>query len=366
MKFKINDKVSFLSEKREGVVKKIINDKMVSIEIEDGFEIPVMTDELIKTGKIEFEEEELISEEKESINETYENKEESETNDDEDYKSDLFLTLTPQIDEGIYIAYTSENQDALLSGDIQVYILNHTSYDILFTYSLKQDNDFFGIDFDRAKPETKVLLGIIERTKLEEWSDIFLQILFFKEGKYEAKMPIANSFKVNPIKFFKEESYLYCSLINEKCITTSIYSENKTVPLLQNEQIWRKEKIEKPKIKVVGHISDYKKVQSMPSKHIIDKGVAEVDLHIEELIDKISGLSNGEMLTIQINYFRKTLETALANNFSKIIFIHGVGDGVLKSEIRKILDESYPKCNFYDAPMAKYGMGATEVELRNN
>ncbi|MDD5570628.1 MAG: DUF2027 domain-containing protein [Bacteroidales bacterium] len=359
MKFKEGDKVSFLSEKREGIIKKIINDKMVSVEIEDGFEIPVMADELIKTGEIEFETE------KELITETPEINEEPETSEEEeDYESDLFLTLAPLVSEGVYIAYIPQNKDNLLLDDIHIYLLNHTEYDILFTYSIKQNNDLCGIDFDRAKPETKILLGEIERTQLEEWSDIFLQILFFKEGKYEVKMPVVNSSKVNPVKFSKEESYQYCSLIDKKCITVRIYSENKTELPLQNEQIWRKEKIEKPKIKVVGHISDYEKVQPMPSKHIIDKGIAEVDLHIEELVDKTSGLSNGEMLTIQINYFRKTLESAIANNFSKIIFIHGVGDGVLKSEIRKILEDSYPKCNFYDAPMAKYGMGATEVEIK--
>ena len=45
--FKIGDKVSFISEKRDGIVKKIMNNNMVLVEIEEGFEIPVIGSDLI-------------------------------------------------------------------------------------------------------------------------------------------------------------------------------------------------------------------------------------------------------------------------------------------------------------------------------
>lgn len=89
----------------------------------------------------------------------------------------------------------------------------------------------------------------------------------------------------------------------------------------------------------------------------------EVDLHIEALIHNHKHLSNAQILEIQRQHFIKHLEEAILNNLSGIIFIHGVGNGVLKAEIRKILD-SYPCVEYCDASYSKYGFGATEVTIR--
>ena len=89
----------------------------------------------------------------------------------------------------------------------------------------------------------------------------------------------------------------------------------------------------------------------------------EIDLHIEELIDDHTGLSNAEIVTIQLNHFRKRLDEAILNNKRKIIFIHGVGKGTLKSEMDMIL-KTYENISFYDASYSRYGFGATEVVLK--
>jgi dsDNA-specific endonuclease/ATPase MutS2 len=47
-----------------------------------------------------------------------------------------------------------------------------------------------------------------------------------------------------------------------------------------------------------------------------------------------------------------------------MVVIHGVGEGVLKQEIRKELKEFYPHFDFYDASYQEYGYGATEIELK--
>lgn len=86
----------------------------------------------------------------------------------------------------------------------------------------------------------------------------------------------------------------------------------------------------------------------------------EVDLHIEKLLDNYSHLSNGEILEIQLSHFRKNLEKAIEKGEHKIVFIHGVGNGVLKKEIRKIL-ETYEGISYQDASYHNYGFGATEV-----
>jgi dsDNA-specific endonuclease/ATPase MutS2 len=76
-------------------------------------------------------------------------------------------------------------------------------------------------------------------------------------------------------------------------------------------------------------------------------------------------MSNSEILRLQISYFSRCLETAINNHMAKIIFIHGVGNGVLKYEIRKYLS-AYPNVAYEDASMNKYGVGATEVKIFYN
>ncbi len=91
----------------------------------------------------------------------------------------------------------------------------------------------------------------------------------------------------------------------------------------------------------------------------------EVDLHIEELLDDFSGLSNAVIIDIQLSHFEKMMNRAFLERFGSVVFIHGVGNGRLKSEIRKRLKD-YPGILFRDANPARFGSGATEVLLGNN
>lgn len=70
------------------------------------------------------------------------------------------------------------------------------------------------------------------------------------------------------------------------------------------------------------------------------------------------------MLNIQLETAKRKLEFAIKKRISKIVFIHGVGEGVLKSELVRLF-KNYP-VKFYDASYKKYGLGATEVYIFQN
>lgn len=67
-------------------------------------------------------------------------------------------------------------------------------------------------------------------------------------------------------------------------------------------------------------------------------GVLSVDLHIEA-IPGGRGVPKGQQFQFQMDYFRKVIRENLSHKGLKISFIHGIGDGILKSAIRKELDE---------------------------
>jgi len=94
--------------------------------------------------------------------------------------------------------------------------------------------------------------------------------------------------------------------------------------------------------------------------------VLEVDLHIENLIDSHRGMQNYQIIEVQMANFRRSLNAALNKRLKKVIFVHGVGEGVLRQEIRNELKAYYPQFEFYDASYQEYGYGATEVVLKYN
>ncbi len=94
--------------------------------------------------------------------------------------------------------------------------------------------------------------------------------------------------------------------------------------------------------------------------------VVEVDLHIHELVPTEAGLDPGAMLEIQMQHFERMMRRAERERIARVVFIHGIGQGVLRAEIRKQIEEYYPNATFYDARYEDYGYGATEVRLRFN
>lgn len=91
----------------------------------------------------------------------------------------------------------------------------------------------------------------------------------------------------------------------------------------------------------------------------------EVDLHIHQLVPKSKHLSNYEILNIQMDTAKRQLEFAMSKRIQKVVFIHGVGEGVLRSEL-EFLFGRYDNLKFYDADYQKYGRGATEVYFFQN
>ena len=91
-----------------------------------------------------------------------------------------------------------------------------------------------------------------------------------------------------------------------------------------------------------------------------DEFVLEVDLHIEKLVPSKRGMNNYDILNLQMEIAKRQLEFAQKNRMPRVVFIHGVGEGVLKAELDFLLGR-YDNITFHDANYQKYGLGATEV-----
>ena len=111
--------------------------------------------------------------------------------------------------------------------------------------------------------------------------------------------------------------------------------------------------------------STKRKVAKVPKPKERNAPKMEVDLHINQLTRSTRGMTNFDMLNLQLETAKRQLEFAINKRIQKVVFIHGVGEGVLKEEL-KYLFNRYENVKFYDAEYQKYGMGATEVYIYQN
>ncbi len=346
---KIGDKVKFLNTSGGGIVARLIDSRTVSVLIEDGFEIPTMISEVIKiepdVPAARFFNEEYQVELKPESGET------SEAGDDR-------MTPLPSRrgtgdrPEEIFLAFVPHDQKWLITGSVDVMILNNSSYDVLYNIFGKTPlGHFNGIDYGSIFPDSQLLLDTVNREQLTRWTEGYIQFLFHKQQSGIVLPPFNSEFRIEGKRFFKEGNYRDHHLIRGKGIVARILSLSSYIADLtgNTESLEAQEgtHAEEPAI----------------MKHVTAEREAIVDLHIHELIDDPSNLEKSEILDFQIRYFQKCLDSARVRHLRKVTFIHGVGNGVLRDQILIRLAAT-EGIQYFDAPMAQYGVGAVEVRLQ--
>ena len=88
-----------------------------------------------------------------------------------------------------------------------------------------------------------------------------------------------------------------------------------------------------------------------------------IDLHASEILETTAGLTSRDILEYQLDFFHKTMKEYTQARGRKLIFIHGKGDGILRSSIERELRHKYKTCRFQDASFREYGYGATQVTI---
>lgn len=90
----------------------------------------------------------------------------------------------------------------------------------------------------------------------------------------------------------------------------------------------------------------------------------EVDLHAEALLGNTKWMEPAFIKDQQLRKVKEILNQHKRQKGFKIVFIHGIGEGILKHDIETFVRKNYPSCQIQDANYGKYGMdGATQVTI---
>jgi hypothetical protein len=344
---KAGDKVRFLNAVGGGVVKSVISKTMVNVEDYDGFEVPTLISELVVVDDSLS----MNAEKRFARIRANEKKEEQSVVKEVPKVEPKFIAgkNAPEF----YMAFVPQNEVNPIEGEMRVYLVNNSNNFLLYNYSHLKNKTYRSVESGKMNPNSKRYLESFTRMDLNELPEFQFQLMFFLEESPKLENPAVKSIRMNPVKFYKQNSY-------EK---TKYFAQNALIISLLAPDM--KTEVDKLTDTDLNKIAQGKEEPPLIGKRAVSPELTEVDLHIHELLDDTRGLTNHEMLEVQLGRFRNEMETAIANGTRRIVFIHGIGNGTLKQELRKELGTKYKKYTFQDASFKEYGYGATMVILKN-
>ncbi|MCF8332338.1 MAG: DUF2027 domain-containing protein [Bacteroidales bacterium] len=351
MDLKPGDKVKFLNEEGGGIVSKVLENNMVAVTIEDGFDIPTLRSNLIKI--------ESQGVAGDMFSEDYKVPERDEEVSRRTDQQSRIMQVQPHRDmeQAVHLVFQTESEKSVITGDLDVYLLNNTRKSIYYAIYLEEEGQLKLQFHGHLSGLHREYLKTISREQLEKWSSGIYQLMLIDE-KTEPVAPVTDIFKIKAKRFYKEDNYRNYMGWNNKVFAFKLLNPEwlpKAKDVTGAVTSGRETKTDDTGSTVVSRTA-------IIDKHVTGEGEAKVDLHIEKFVDDHKRMNSMEILNVQLSYFRRVLESALQNNIRRLIIIHGVGAGILKAEIRRELEE-YDYIEVHDAPIAEFGVGATIARI---
>jgi len=363
---KTGDTVRFLNAVGGGTITRV-DDKnnMVYVEDEDGFEIPTMIRDCVVIGAVSketnFPRKEILS--TSNNNSSSQNAlPKSESNSIRTSPSaqgegwgEVIETKEGDILRAVLAFFPVEIKQ-LQTTSYDCYLVNDSNYFLYYNLIICNEGNWKAAANGLIEPNTQEELCSITKDQLNNWEEIRVQLLPFKQKAYTPQPLIDAEIKLNVIRFFKLHSFTDNEYFEEPAMIIDILESQQKSKLAEvspdeiKQALFTKEQPQRPRI--------VKKVA--PQR----PDVLEIDLHINELVDTTAGMSNADMLLLQIDTFHKIIDENKTHKGQKIVFIHGKGEGVLRSEIEKQLRTRYKTYYFQDASFREYGFGATMVTIK--
>lgn len=330
MKFSIGDKVVLKHTDEEGIITSYIDEHMVEVEVgETSF--PVHVDEIDHPYLKWFTEKQFKPAKK---------------------KPQLEIPIEnirhkqQRLSKGIYLSFIpefkpDEMEDVVES--LKVYVLNELPKQIQFSYEYQRLGNN---EFQYEGKLTSFGHLHLHTIPFDDMNDV-PRFNWKADDLEDADMQPANGqLKIKPQKVFER-------------INTMLVNNEPSFSYLILEDF---SPIQRSEIKATT-----KKTRTKPASNTsynIPTAKYEIDLHIEKLVDDYGGMTNGEILDIQLSTFQTYLRLAINSRQDYLILIHGVGKGKLRDEIHQILSETEEVKSYSNDWQGRYGFGATEVRFK--
>ena len=380
---RLGDKVRFLNEIGGGKIVAFQKNNIVLVEDEDGFEIPIsITDIAVvssddystaKTLKSIAQNEKAMSEESDNrsikaiLNGNNDNESILLEEDDED-PADKIVSFKTPIEEvkgrnklTAYLAFIPTSKDISTNTLFKSYFINDSNYYLQYIYCIEKENNWLLYSSGLIEPNTKEFISEVHRSQLNNLEKVCIQLIAYKEDKGFILKPCINTlFRIDTIKFCKQNSFQENSFFDEPALLYTIVKEDKVVrPLQMNVEEISESMLTNND--AILRENQNKSLDSAVQKSDVKKNI---DLHANKLLEQTEGLTSLDILNYQLKKFRDTLYYYRKKKNTKIVFIHGKGEGILRNAIINELRFKYKSYQYQDASFQEYGYGATQVTIK--
>lgn len=316
----VGDKVRMMRGTEEGIVTRIVDNKLIEIEIEDGFQIPVLKSEVVVVAAEE--------------TDFFEKREPAKKAEPEK------PAQTTKTEAGIFLAFKPLNDRVMAA-----YLINNSGYSLPYALYEERKGAFSGIRTGVLSDKSYEKAGEYQTREFDRWPVFVLQAIRFSDlDRQDLLPPLQKRLSLKAGNFFRNKRMN--AQLGAEAHTFRLDTEKTTA-------------VSADALKQA--IEDR---QSPSVNYAPEEASSLVDLHAEKLGDTIAGLPQNQILREQLNKFEQALDAAIANGLAEVTFIHGVGNGTLRHAIHKHLSKRSDILNFKDARKEKFGYGATLVRLK--
>lgn len=321
----VGDKVRLIHSKEEGIITRIMPNNVIEVEIEDGFRLPVMRRELAVVS----------AQEAQAFR--------ASTSPVTTAKTTETRPTGIMAEKGIFMAFVPLNDRELV-----LYLVNNTDWDLPYALTMPSERHQRGLSGGCLKAKSSLRVQDLLIKDFDDWGTYVFNCLYYTVGFAPERLPLSKRIKFRANTFFKNKRK--APLLDKDAYLFQLDADEKIEEPLNaqslKEKMFEKNEPEEP----------------IPAK--IERPAAVIDLHIEKLTCDFLKLNNTQMIEIQLKAFEQQLEKAIASGMDEITFIHGVGNGVLRTELHRRMSKHKNVKYFEDAQKEKFGYGATKVKIK--
>lgn len=337
MKFSIGDKILLKRTGEEGTVTAYISPQMLEVEVH-GITFPVYEDEIDHPYLKWF------TEKKQAQKKTKPS--------DDPLPAESKKQQQQRLPQGVYLSflpvYRMEEMEDVID-QFKVYLLNETTSLVKFDYDLRTASDMslfshqgslhaFGhlylhsISFENMSAQPRF-----------NWS-------FTAADSLDALQTIEGVLRMRPAKLFEQINEMRQK--NEPTFNNLLFTDFSRAAVHAAS----------PTPAPMPVVPKEKKI--IRSFHELELPRYEVDLHVEQLSQDVKGLNNTEILQLQLDTLQHYVYLAIAHRQDKLMIIHGLGKGILRDAVHRVLRNTPHVDHFTNEWHGRYGFGATEVNFK--
>ena len=245
------------------------------------------------------------------------------------------------------------------SAQLECYLVNDSSYRVFYTVSRWGAGNYVTLlASGELEEDSKKRIKTYRREELNRVGKLQIGLMLFKPTNY-VPAPVEDfTLELSPMKFVRRGSFTENDFFDEPAVVYTLATDKEEVRQMQVAQKALEENLnmEAPE----AHKDSPKKQGANQRRY--DNEPEIIDLHAEEILDDTTGMSPGEIIQAQLARFEIAMDLAVhSNRRQRLVFIHGVGSGKLKHEMKKVLAAKYPKIRYQDASFKEYGYGAIMI-----